>query len=450
MKKCVLSLCLVLCLLATGLGGDRSPAALVQPPLPEAGSPEEEQPPGEDGEVFRLALAALSQWDSSLPLDRDFLAWGCDQVAPDFAARLAEGLPPEAQEPFYELFGSTLHVLWDRYTGAPVREAGGAEGVVTLAFGGDVNLADNWENMQACRARGGGVEGAISGPLLERMRDADILLVNNEFCFSNRGSPTPGKLYTFRAAPQNAELLREMGVDLVSLANNHVFDYGLQAFCDTLDTLAAADIPYIGAGRDLAEAGRPVYFHAGGMKIAYVAASRAEKYILTPQAAADAPGVLWCYEEEALLAAVATARQNADWVVVYPHWGTEYETGLEPGQEALAQKLVEAGADIVVGAHPHVLQGIAFYQGKPIAYSLGNFWFNVGWVKSAFLEIDLLGPGEYRMRVFPCMTAGGTTALLETQAERRALFDLLEDISQGIAIGEDGAVTPAAQAGGKR
>jgi poly-gamma-glutamate synthesis protein (capsule biosynthesis protein) len=103
--------------------------------------------------------------------------------------------------------------------------------------------------------------------------------------------------------------------------------------------------------------------------------------------------------------------------------------------------LIESGADIVIGAHPHVLQGIEFYQGSPIIYSLGNFWFNTGWVRTALLEIELNAQGEYRLRVHPCMTAGGSTSLMEEEADRQALFRHLEGLSTGIVIESDGVVT---------
>ena len=102
-------------------------------------------------------------------------------------------------------------------------------------------------------------------------------MINNEFPYSSRGIPTEGKQFTFRARPESASILEEMGVDIVSLANNHAYDYGEDAFLDTLDTLAGIGMPYVGAGRNLEEASKPVYFIAGDIKIAIVSATQIER-----------------------------------------------------------------------------------------------------------------------------------------------------------------------------
>lgn len=130
------------------------------------------------------------------------------------------------------------------------------------------------------------------------MRSADVLLCNNEFSISDRGSPMPGKRFTFRAKTDNVSMWHQLGADIVGLANNHCFDYGEEAFIDTLDTLTEAGIPYVGAGRNIREAMEPRFFLAGGMKIGYIACTRAEKHILTPGAGENSPGVLCCYEPE--------------------------------------------------------------------------------------------------------------------------------------------------------
>lgn len=253
----------------------------------------------------------------------------------------------------------------------------------------------------------------------------------------------PGKQYTFRASTANVEILKTLGVDIVSLANNHVYDYGAEAFEDTLATLGSAQISYVGAGHNLAEAMQAQYFIAGGIKIAYVAASRAEKYILTPEATATQAGVLRTYDPTLFLQAIQTARQNADVVIAYPHWGTENTHILENAQIELAKQLVDAGVDIVVGAHPHCLQGIDFYNGKPIAYSLGNFWFNTRTTDTALLEITLNSPTEYALRLLPCLQKGGKTFLLTEEADRERIFTHMENISSHIQIDHDGVISYA-------
>ncbi|MFR9236668.1 MAG: CapA family protein, partial [Eisenbergiella massiliensis] len=151
-----------------------------------------------------------------------------------------------------------------------------AEGEVSLVFAGDILFDDGYSIMAKMKSRGQGIEGSIDSGLLGVMRDADIFMVNNEFTYTKRGAPTPGKAFTFRADPAHASLLHDMGADLVSLANNHAYDYGEVSLTDTLDTLQSIGMPYAGAGRNLAEAVRPVYYIAGDLKIAFLSATQIE------------------------------------------------------------------------------------------------------------------------------------------------------------------------------
>ena len=453
MKKLILSICFALGTLVLFSGCTRHPP----PPIEEAAAEDTyidaftPEVSSLEEEAILAALEQLAGFELNRPVSESFLRWAGENVAPDFAEVLASSLAQEREwrEPFFDLFGQTLHVLWDRYTGAlesdPNIHDTGAQGDVTLAFGGDVNLADTWENMLIYHASPGNIEEFICEDLLGLMRGADILMVNNEFAFSDRGSPLPTKMYTFRASPQNVYMLHDMGVDIVSTANNHIYDYGTDAFLDTLDTLAEAGVPQVGAGRDISEAMQAQYFHAGGMKIAFLAANDVERPWV-PEATEDRPGTLRPFgvgdeANEHLLEAIANARQNADWVIVYLHWGVQYVTTPQQRQINLARELIDAGVDILIGAHPHVLQGIEFYQGQPIVYSLGDFWFNIGWVWTMLLEIELFAPGEYRLRVHPATTAGGRSLLL-TEYNRGALLRHLEGLSWGMVIEDDGRVIP--------
>ena len=246
----------------------------------------------------------------------------------------------------------------------------------TLTFAGDINFDDNSSTINYYNSTPNGIVDCISPELIEIMNDADIMCLNNEFTYSTAGSPLNGKAYTFRAHPSRVDILKEMGVDIVTLANNHVFDYGETAFLDTLDTLKSADILYYGAGKNLDEAMSPVYFDIQDKTLAYVTASRAEKYKMTPQATEDSPGILRCYDTQLFIETIEEASKHADYVIAYVHWGTEYSFELEDVQLSTGRDYLDAGADIVIGAHPHCLQGIEFYNGKPIVYSLGNLWFN--------------------------------------------------------------------------
>lgn len=154
----------------------------------------------------------------------------------------------------------------------------------TMCFAGDINLDENWCTTQFLSAQPNGIYDCISQELMEAMQEADIMCLNNEFTYSTGGSPLAGKAYTFRADPGRVEVLGQMGVDTVTLANNHVYDYGKEALLDTFQVLEEAGIPYFGAGRTLEEARKPLYLEADGKTVALVAASRAEKNKMTPQA----------------------------------------------------------------------------------------------------------------------------------------------------------------------
>ena len=253
-----------------------------------------------------------------------------------------------------------------------------AEGEVSLVFAGDILFDDGYSIMAKMKSRGQGIEGSIDSGLLGVMRDADIFMVNNEFTYTKRGAPTPGKAFTFRADPAHASLLHDMGADLVSLANNHAYDYGEVSLTDTLDTLQSIGMPYAGAGRNLAEAVRPVYYIAGDLKIAFLSATQIERVDNpdTKGATETSPGVFRCRDVDMLLQAVSEAKANSDFVVVYIHWGTESTTELDWAQKEQAPRIAAAGADLIIGDHPHVLQGIDYIGNTPVIYSLGNFLFN--------------------------------------------------------------------------
>lgn len=228
----------------------------------------------------------------------------------------------------------------------------------TVCFAGDINLDENWGTTIYMDSQSNGIYDCISPELMEHMQNADIMCLNNEFTYSTRGEKLAGKLYHFRANPQRVDVLKEMGVDIVKLANNHACDYGEESLLDTMDTLKNVGIEYIGAGADLEEAMTHVYIETDGKTVAFVAASRAEKNIKTPEATETTAGILRCYETDRFIETIKEADQNADFVLAYVHWGTEYSYELEDVQLTTGKEYLDAGADVVIGAHSHCLQGI--------------------------------------------------------------------------------------------
>ena len=313
----------------------------------------------------------------------------------------------------------------------------------TLAFAGDINFDEDWYIMKYYNLVENGIHDCISPELIQIMQDADIMCINNEFTYSNGGAPL-NKTYTFRAHPSRVNILKELGVDIVTLANNHVYDYGEQALIDTMETLKQADIFYCGAGHNLDEAMAPVYFEIGGKTIAYVAASRAEKNMATPQATEDSPGILHCYDISLFIQTIKEAKEKSDYVIACVHWGTEFTHELEDVQLTTGKDYLDAGADIVIGAHPHCLQGIEWYDGKYIIYSLGNFWFNGQTIDTMLLNIRFYGDKTeefIEVAVVPALQTYNTTKYITEQSEKERIYSLLEDISVNIEIDDRGIVT---------
>ena len=321
----------------------------------------------------------------------------------------------------------------------------------TLGFAGDICLADNYIPMQHLAAIGSeDISDGIDPRFIEIMKGMDQMWINNEFVYSRQGEPLPTKMWTFCGDPDNVSYLKDLGVDIVGLANNHTFDFGEVSFLDTLETLEKAQIPYVGAGRDIEQAAAPVYLEADGFKIAYVAASRAEYTIYTPEAAETEPGILWCYDYTRFLESIKTAAENADYVIALPHWGVEHSTVLEDEQIYGAHALIDAGADAVIGAHPHILQGIEYYEGKPILYSLGNFWFDDYDIDTLVAELHIKGrrtdadaplkDAEIELRLYPGTQSGAYTALADTEEWKNRILQYLEGISVNVNIDEDGVV----------
>lgn len=312
---------------------------------------------------------------------------------------------------------------------------------VSVAFAGDILFDPGYAVMSKLQQNGGQISAGIAPDLIEEMRSADIMVLNNEFPYSDRGTPTPEKQFTFRARPQTVSYLGDLGVDLVSLANNHAYDYGETAFLDTMDTLAQAGIAYVGAGRNLQEARRPVYYIINNMKIAFVAATQIERLDNpdTKGATDTSAGVFRCWNGDNLLETVREARQNSDFVIVFLHWGTENQDTIDWAQEKQAPEVAEAGADLIIGAHPHCLQQISMVNGVPVVYSLGNFWFNSKTVDTGMVKVVLNENGLQSLQFIPCLQSGCRTSLVQGE-EKSRILNYMRGLSGGVQIDDDGYV----------
>lgn len=314
---------------------------------------------------------------------------------------------------------------------------------VTFTFAGDVLLDENYAVMSTYRANGSVLENCIDPELLEIMQGSDIFMINNEFPYTDRGAPLANKTFTFRADPANVQILKDMGVDIVSLANNHASDYGEISLLDTLDTLEGAGIPYVGAGRDLEEASKVVFYQKGDMKIGVVSATEVER-MATPDtkgATENTPGTFRCFQNDALEEVIREAKKECDFLIVVVHWGTESTDELDWSQPGQAADFTAAGADVVIGAHPHVLQEIAYVNEAPVFYSLGNYWFNSKTQDSCLVTLEIGDEGLVSAKFIPCRTSGSKTSLA-TGAEAERILEYMRGLSDGVLIDEEGYVMP--------
>ncbi len=316
-----------------------------------------------------------------------------------------------------------------------------SQDTVTLLFAGDILMDDHYAVMSTFHNRGNDINQAFDQGLLEQMRNADIFMINNEFTFTSRGTPTVNKKFTFRANPGNVSMYEEMGVDIVSVANNHIYDYGEISLLDTLDTLEQAEIPYVGAGRNLQEAMTPVYYIANGMKIAFVSATQIERNSVpdTKEATQDSAGVLRCMNPDNLLLVIEEAKKNSDYVILYIHWGTESQEAIDWLQEQQAPIYAQAGVDLIIGDHPHCLQKMDSVEGVPVIYSLGNFWFNSRTQNSCVVKVALRAGEMESFQFIPCRQSDCRTALLTGQ-EKTEVLDYMRTISPNVTIDEEGYV----------
>ena len=253
-------------------------------------------------------------------------------------------------------------------------------GTVTLAFAGDMHfqlhLAALLDHPR----------GAL-GPIRRTLAAADLTMVNLESAITDRGTPeakeleVAGQRYYFRTSPAALDVLGAAGVDLVTMANNHGADYGAVGLKDTLAAIRNGPIPVIGIGRDRQRAFAPYRASIRGTDFAFLAADASMREGSSDVWAAGptTPGIAAAHagRPRALLAAVRAASQQADVVVVYLHWGAELRGCPTLQQRTTARALAEAGADVIVGAHAHVLLGSAWVGDTYVNYGLGNFlWYH--------------------------------------------------------------------------
>jgi poly-gamma-glutamate synthesis protein (capsule biosynthesis protein) len=264
-------------------------------------------------------------------------------------------------------------------------------------------------------------------------------MVNLEGPLSRRGSKEKDKQFTFRGNPEFVKSLQSAGVDIVSLANNHVMDYGEISLLDTMKHLDDSGILYAGAGQNEDTANMPLYIDKGAVRIAILSSSHVIPFVHWHAGKAK-PGVASAYDPARLLSEVKIASEKADVVLVYLHWGKEMKAQPVQYQKNLARMLIDSGADLVVGSHPHIIQGLEFYKGRLIAYSLGNFIFTNSAKETMLLSVKFSKEEMLEANIIPCVIKSSKTSLVKSDSEKQSFFDKLNVLSSGVLIHQDGRV----------
>ncbi|MCZ6677118.1 MAG: CapA family protein [Candidatus Poribacteria bacterium] len=278
----------------------------------------------------------------------------------------------------------------------PLGDAAEPETEIRVVCVGDIMLAGSAEPVIDRK----GVDYPFEGTR-HILQAADIAIGNLEMPIATVGEPAPEKEYTFRGHPRLAAGIANAGFDVLTLANNHTGDYGDAALLEMLEILGANKLKYCGAGAALDMARKPATVQVKGKRVAVLA--YANTFPFEFFAGEDDPGTVRGMPEF-FVPDIKAAKRWAELVIVSFHWGGELVTEPRDYQEAFGRRAIDAGADLVFGHHPHVLQGIEVYNGKLIAYSLGNFAFasySENAKTSAILQVTFRGQSMVRAELIP-------------------------------------------------
>ncbi|MGB6059082.1 MAG: CapA family protein [Microthrixaceae bacterium] len=306
---------------------------------------------------------------------------------------------------------------------APERGPLGSGEAVTLAFAGDASFQGLGA---AASADPDGLLNAVA-PVLS---DADVTMINLETAVGSGGSPEP-KAFNFQAPPSVLDALSSAGVDVVTMANNHAMDYGLDGLRATLEIKAKSKIAILGVGADATEAYAPHIATVRGQRIGFLALNDVfDSSLVAKWTAGEAkPGIASSKAShvDRVAAAVTELRKKVDTLVVYLHYGTETQTCPNSRQKELVDQLSDAGADIIVGSHAHRLQGVGYFGDKFVAYGLGNFIFRAPSApgrQSGVLKVTATGSRIDSFNWIPAEIRGEVPVPLTGDAATRAAGEM--------------------------
>lgn len=394
-----------------------------------------------DENMYNTILSNLGEINEYMAINNhsglEFADWLYKKYGYSFIEKLSQS--DDLKNYIYTNTGVTIYLLMDEFLGINEcsKQINKSVGNANLVFAGDICLTDSPTFVMNRFKQTNNIYDCIGNNIIDLTNNADLFMLNNEFSVSERGEPLKGKFYTFRANPSNLSILDQLGTDIVSLANNHVYDYGVDAFSDTLLNLSSHNIPYVGAGANIEEAEKPIYINVNGIKIGFISACNAEKNRFTPGATENSPGIFLMYDHTDLINKCVDASKRCDYLIAFLHWGNEDSKYYTNDQHNLASELINDGADAIIGAHPHVLQGMEYINGCPVVYSLGDFWFNSETKYNGLISLDINSNGYVNMSIVPTIQSEFTTSKISNQEELNKYRDYINSLSSGCSVDEN-------------
>lgn len=309
----------------------------------------------------------------------------------------------------------------------------------TLVFAGDIYFSKR--NINAYDV--GGINGVLDQKYIDIIDKHDFFVGNLECCLTDADEATD-KEFTFKICPKYVSILKDMHLDLVTVANNHAMDFGEAGFLETLQSLQNEGIDYVGGGKDQTEATKPYILELNGRRYAIISAT-----CVVPNtnwfATAEKAGLNSGYYGNAVCNQIKKIKDKVDKVIVFIHWGVEKDTVSNEEQQNLGRKFVDFGADLVVGTHSHRLQEVEYYNDIPIVYGIGNFIFGSTWTDTEILSVTFdyseNDNGETKIKLIPGTCGYELTSPLTTEQKQYKFIE--ENIipkSPTCALTDDGFI----------
>jgi poly-gamma-glutamate synthesis protein (capsule biosynthesis protein) len=322
-------------------------------------------------------------------------------------------------------------------SGQPPSENKAKPETLSFTFTGDVLLGSTVANLLAQHG-----ESYPYEKIGKKLKSSDLTIGNLETPVTDRTLPPEEKEYVYQTSPTTLQGLVDNGYDLFNLANNHTMDLGPEGLLDTIKHLDRYQLHHVGAGKNAEEAYEPVFIEKNGYRIGFIGLSRV---IPEPGWAAGVnhPGLAITYNPERALEVIRETAENADFVVVLVHWGIELHEQPELYQIQLGHRYIDAGANLVVGSHPHVVQGFEAYHNGWIAYSLGNFIFTTSnhpatW-ESMLLDVTWSKESGADLKCLPLYIKWAQPRLMAGE-QRQLMLEKLNRLSINTSVNPDGSI----------